>query len=124
MQEEGCQPNVVTYNTLIDVYGKMGRWEDAVKVLSDMADQVRPLLHPHPPYKSQRARLLIIMRRQQAAPTGLSYPIDSTDMMGYTVMGMVNHTCTLMHSCPGCKSHKTQANLGNSSSQWLSCFAV
>lgn len=49
MQEEGCQPNVVTYNTLIDVYGKMGRWEDAVKVLSDMADQVRPLAPSRPP---------------------------------------------------------------------------
>ena len=40
IQEEGCQPTVVTYNTLIDVYGKMGRWEDAVKVLSDMVQQV------------------------------------------------------------------------------------
>ena len=40
LQEEGCQPNVVTYNTLIDVYGKMGRWEDAVQVLDDMTDKV------------------------------------------------------------------------------------
>lgn len=44
MQDEGCQPNVVTYNTLIDVYGKMGRWEDAVQVLDDMADKVRSQL--------------------------------------------------------------------------------
>jgi len=40
VQEEGCQPNVVTYNTLIDVCGKMGRWEDAVQVLDDMTDKV------------------------------------------------------------------------------------
>lgn len=40
VQEEGCQPTVVTYNTLIDVYGKMGHWEDAVKVLSDMVNEV------------------------------------------------------------------------------------
>ena len=40
MQEEGCQPNVVTYNTLIDVYGKMGCWEEAVQVLDDMTNRV------------------------------------------------------------------------------------
>lgn len=40
MQEEGCQPNVVTYNTLIDVYGKMGCWEEAVQVLDDMTNKV------------------------------------------------------------------------------------
>ena len=44
MQEEGCQPNIVTYNTLIDVYGKMGRWEDAVQVLEDMTHKVSPHL--------------------------------------------------------------------------------
>ena len=31
---------MVTYNTLIDVYGKMGRWEDAVQVLDDMTAKV------------------------------------------------------------------------------------
>ena len=46
MQDEGCQPNVVTYNTLIDVYGKMGRWEDAVRVLGDMIDKVAALWLP------------------------------------------------------------------------------
>ena len=40
LQKEGCKPNVVTYNTLIDVFGKMGRWEDAVRVLDDMAAEV------------------------------------------------------------------------------------
>jgi len=33
MQAEGCKPNLVTYNTLIDVYGKTGAWEDAVAAL-------------------------------------------------------------------------------------------
>ena len=47
IQEEGCQPTVVTYNTLIDVYGKMGCWEDAVKVLSDMVQQVNASRHSH-----------------------------------------------------------------------------
>ena len=31
---------MVTYNTLIDVYGKMGNWQDAVRVLDEMTDQV------------------------------------------------------------------------------------
>lgn len=47
IQEEGCRPTVVTYNTLIDVYGKMGRWEDAVKVLSDMVNEVKLLVPSH-----------------------------------------------------------------------------
>lgn len=33
------------YNTLVDVYGKMGRCEDAVKALSNMVDKVK-LLQP------------------------------------------------------------------------------
>ncbi len=33
----------VTYNTLIDVYGKLGRWEDALQVLQRMKAQVRLL---------------------------------------------------------------------------------
>jgi pentatricopeptide repeat protein len=31
---EGCVPNVVTYNTLIDVHGKIGQWAEALKVSS------------------------------------------------------------------------------------------
>ena len=31
MQRSGVAANVVTYNTLIDVYGKVGRWEEASK---------------------------------------------------------------------------------------------
>lgn len=33
MQRLGVYPNVVTYNTLIDVYGKLGRWEDCLNIL-------------------------------------------------------------------------------------------
>ena len=36
LQLEGCQPNVVTYNTLVDVYGKIGRPADAVATLDTM----------------------------------------------------------------------------------------
>ena len=43
VQDEGCQPNVVTYNTLIDVYGKMGCWQEAVQVLDDMTAKVLSL---------------------------------------------------------------------------------
>ena len=39
--QDGCLPNVVTYNTLIDVYGKMGQWEQAIKVLTLMKGEVR-----------------------------------------------------------------------------------
>ena len=31
MLAEGCTPNLVTYNTLIDVYGKTGAWEEAIR---------------------------------------------------------------------------------------------
>lgn len=36
MHEDRIRPNVVTYNTLVDVYGKTGQWEKAVQVLDDM----------------------------------------------------------------------------------------
>jgi len=40
--QDGCAPNVVTYNTLVDVYGKMGNWEKAVDVLDLMKSEARP----------------------------------------------------------------------------------
>ena len=38
---EGCTPNLVTYNILIDVHGKTGQWQDAVKVLDALESQVK-----------------------------------------------------------------------------------
>lgn len=40
---QGCPANVVTYNTLIDVYGKSGQWEQALGVLEQMKREVRGL---------------------------------------------------------------------------------
>jgi pentatricopeptide repeat protein len=41
--QDGCTPNLVTYNILIDVHGKTGQWQEAVKVLDALDLQV----HPH-----------------------------------------------------------------------------
>ena len=41
---EGCTPNLVTYNILIDVHGKTGAWQEAVQVLDALEAQVH--LHP------------------------------------------------------------------------------
>ena len=40
MQQEGCMPNIVTYNTLIDVYGKLGQWQEALGVLETLRMEV------------------------------------------------------------------------------------
>lgn len=40
MQADGLQANVVTYNTLIDIYGKLGRWQEAIEVLDMIAERV------------------------------------------------------------------------------------
>lgn len=40
MRADGVRPNVVTYNTLVDVFGKIGQWERAVRVLDDMSQDV------------------------------------------------------------------------------------
>jgi pentatricopeptide repeat protein len=40
MLAEGCAPNLVTYNILIDVYVKKGQWEEAVKILDTLEQQV------------------------------------------------------------------------------------
>ena len=33
-------PNIVTYNTLIDVYGKLGQWQEALGVLETLRMEV------------------------------------------------------------------------------------
>lgn len=44
MLREGCTPNVVTYNTLIDVYGKTGQWQEALRVIDTMnASNTKPV---------------------------------------------------------------------------------
>jgi pentatricopeptide repeat protein len=40
MLEEGIAPNLVTYNILIDVYVKRGQWEEAIKTLDRLEQQV------------------------------------------------------------------------------------
>ena len=37
---EGCTPNLVTSNILIDIYGKTGQWARAVEVLDNLQAQV------------------------------------------------------------------------------------
>ena len=37
---EGCTPNLVTYNILIDIYGKTAQWQEAIKLLDAMHSQV------------------------------------------------------------------------------------
>ncbi len=39
---EGCTPNLVTFNTLIEVYSKTNAWQDAVSVLDALEAQARP----------------------------------------------------------------------------------
>jgi len=36
---EGCTPNLVTFNTLIEVYSKTNAWQDAVSVLDALEAQ-------------------------------------------------------------------------------------
>ena len=40
MKSVNCAPNVVTYNTLIDVYGKLSQWDKGLHVLDIMKRQV------------------------------------------------------------------------------------
>jgi pentatricopeptide repeat protein len=40
MEQSNVQPNLVTYNTLIDCYGKTGQWGEAMQVLDKMKKQV------------------------------------------------------------------------------------
>ena len=39
---EGCTPNLVTYNILIDIYGKTAQWQEAIKLLDQLHSQVGP----------------------------------------------------------------------------------
>lgn len=45
MLQEGCTPNLVTYNTLLDIYNKMGHWMDALNVLELLQHQVSLIRH-------------------------------------------------------------------------------
>jgi pentatricopeptide repeat protein len=40
MLSAGLQPNLVTYNTLLEVYAKRGMWREAVGVLDTLEQQV------------------------------------------------------------------------------------
>lgn len=40
MLQEGCAPNLVTYNTLIDLYVKTGQWGEAVRLLDKLEQEV------------------------------------------------------------------------------------
>jgi pentatricopeptide repeat domain-containing protein 1 len=40
MIQEGCTPNLVTYNTLIDLYVKTGQWQEAIKLLDKLEEEV------------------------------------------------------------------------------------
>jgi pentatricopeptide repeat domain-containing protein 1 len=44
MLSEGCTPNLVTFNTLLDVYAKTGHYAEALGVLGqlDMQARARP----------------------------------------------------------------------------------
>jgi pentatricopeptide repeat domain-containing protein 1 len=44
MIQEGCTPNLVTYNTLIDLYVKTGQWQEAIKLLDKLEEEVRQQL--------------------------------------------------------------------------------
>ena len=37
---DGCTPNLVTFNILIDIHGKSGQWARAVEVLDQLQAQV------------------------------------------------------------------------------------
>jgi len=83
MQAEGCKPNLVTYNTLIDVYGKTGAWEDAVAVLDALEGQgIAPEVRTYNTViiacnqSSQAAQALHVYERMLAAgakPTATTY---------------------------------------------------
>jgi pentatricopeptide repeat protein len=66
MRAEGCTPNVVTYNTLIDVHGKLGQWDAAIGVIKLMRAEVRLWLCPG--VRGLRRERLAEERR--AAPPG------------------------------------------------------
>jgi pentatricopeptide repeat protein len=40
---EGCTPNLVKFNTLIDLYVKTGQWQEAMGVLDTLQEHVRGL---------------------------------------------------------------------------------
>jgi pentatricopeptide repeat domain-containing protein 1 len=42
MLSEGVAPNLVTFNTLLDVYAKTGHWAEAMAVLDQLDMQVGP----------------------------------------------------------------------------------
>lgn len=46
---EGCSPNLVTFNILIDIHGKSGQWAKAVEVLDQLQAQVGSPLSPLQP---------------------------------------------------------------------------
>jgi pentatricopeptide repeat protein len=43
MKEQGLVPNIITYTTLVDVYGRSGRYKEAIDCIEAMkADGLKP----------------------------------------------------------------------------------
>lgn len=50
MLAAGLQPNLVTYNTLLEVYAKRGMWREAVGVLDTLEQQVSRQIVTYSPW--------------------------------------------------------------------------
>lgn len=72
MLQEGCTPNLVTYNTLIDLYVKTGQWQEAIKLLDKLEEEVS--LDSGVPHGCQGVVVFALVQRRQP---GTSTALDS-----------------------------------------------
>lgn len=90
LQREGCEPNVVTYNTLVDLYGKLGRWEQAVGVIDQV---IRSGLRP----EVRTYNTAIIAANQCNKPQEALKVIYWFQIEGSLVLATVMRRCAVSH---------------------------
>ncbi|KAF8072806.1 jmj4 [Scenedesmus sp. PABB004] len=97
MLAEGLQPNLVTFNTLLEVYAKRGMWREAVGVLDTLEQQVRARPRAAPRRRAGPGRSRASAPRRRAAQRLVPEPRTFNIVMNACNAAGQHASCIAVH---------------------------